>query len=307
MCVRQVPNVWWLPWGMFNPDRPAHVHITWRNLWSHAYGAKTPAKCEPTPPMDPVAGYQPRHRALCLPPYLPVPTRMLQARVGRRFNLPTVLRSLDRLFVCLFVCARYIWLHDSLKDVVVTPYLTERTDAYFVLSKKVRPSLASCQQYPIERATSARAPHPPPRACATCTCTPYLRCSPVLLAAGALAAASARRAQGRRHGERPQPCLLPRRPEQARFRPLCHSAASRRCAIAMRCHARGCASACMRAPARARVCLMRAEASDDRRLDRRRPTKMLYASSPDRGLWQLLNVQPLWPSPRLPPLPRDWP
>ncbi len=51
-----------------------------------------------------------------------------------------------RLIVCLFVCARYIWLHDSLKDVVVTPYLTERTDAYFVLSKKVRPSLASCQQ-----------------------------------------------------------------------------------------------------------------------------------------------------------------
>jgi hypothetical protein len=85
-----VPNVWWLPWGMFDPDRPAHVHITWRNLWSHMYGAKTPA--------------------------------------------------------------RYVWLHDSLKDVVVTPYLTERTDAYFVLSKKVRPGSTSLLYRPHMRA-----------------------------------------------------------------------------------------------------------------------------------------------------------
>jgi hypothetical protein len=182
MCVRQVPNVWWLPWGMFNPDRPAHVHITWRNLWSHAYGAKTPAKCEPTPPMDPVAGYQPRYRALCLPPSLCLLACCTLASVGGSTCQLFFVRLIVCLFVCLFVCARYIWLHDSLKDVVVTPYLTERTDAYFVLSKKVRPSLASCQQYPIERATPARTPHPPPRACATCTCTPYLRCSPVYTA-----------------------------------------------------------------------------------------------------------------------------
>ena len=42
---RTDPNVWWLPWGMFDPDTPAHVHITWRNIWSHMYGAKSPAKC----------------------------------------------------------------------------------------------------------------------------------------------------------------------------------------------------------------------------------------------------------------------